>query len=372
MAYQFSASFDYLTTASQLFDTVSGAVAFNSASARFTSTHGQGVSFPQNSFLKKILPSSQPTLIMGAAVKFGSLNNNTTFVFGLFDTNGSLTVPQTCLVVNSAGALQFYRGTPTTNAIGAASASVISAGAWHFIEIQVTINNSTGSVQAWVDGNSVIGPTGSLNTRSQTLNSANMLSIGDIGGGFSIGTNMVMDDLYCFDTTGSVLNSVAGDSRFVVAMPSGPGAYTQFTPAGAAQNWQCVDEIPPNDDTDYVADGTTGDRDSYDYESQSFSGNAIMVVPWARVRKDDAASRSIELSVLNGGNDAFSSSIPVLSTYSYVNGGAFTTNPNGGGAIDQTAFNATEFGAKIVSPGEIPLTFGNAMSESDSVAKTLA
>lgn len=343
MSYQFSASFDYLTVASELFDAVTGVITINSASARFTSPHGQGCSIPQNSHITKNLSSSFATLIVGAAVKFTAIPTAATDLFMVVQDSNTV---QCGLSVTNTGALQFVRSSTTT--IGSASSGgIIVAGVWNFIEMLVTISNTVGVVQAWLNGIQVINSSG-VNNRSSANNSSNQIGLGEYNNN-GTGSPFLFDDLYCFDTGGSVLNSVAGDSRFVVSMASASGSFAQFTPVGAPANWDCVNEIPPDDDTTYVADGTIGDRDSYDFESQTFTGNAIMVVPWVRARKDDAGAHTIELSLRNGGVDAFSSAISVPSSYSYQNGGAFVVNPNGGGAIDQTAFNAMEFGAEIVS-----------------------
>lgn len=366
MAYQFTTGFDYYTTASQLWDTVSGTITISSASARFTGTHSQGASFPQNAHAIKNLSTNFVTLILGCAVKFTALPNAADLFMGVEDA----ATFQTGLTVSATGALQFCRGTAATLIGSASSAGLIVAGVWNYIEMQVTINNTTGTGQCWVNGVSVINSSG-LNNRNSANAFANQVAIGEFNNN-GTAVPILFDDLYCLDTSGSTLNSVLGDRRIITIMPSGVGSFSNFTPVGSTPNWTCVDEIPADDDTTYVADGTTGDRDSYTYESVTLQGNPDAVIPWGRVRKDDAGSRSIELTLRNSGNDAFSSALSVPSSYQYLNGGAFTLNPNGNIAWDQNGINSTEFGIKIVAPGEIPLTFRDTMTESDALAKTLA
>ena len=46
--------------------------------------------------------------------------------------------------------------------------------------------------------------------------------------------------------------------------PNVVGDLTQLSPIGAAANWDCVDETPANEDTDYVISSTIGADDSKD------------------------------------------------------------------------------------------------------------
>ena len=344
MAFQFSTGFDFYTTPTQVWDTLSGgSVTISSASARFGGSHSQGCAFGANAFVTKGLTGTPTTVIVGFAIKATTLPTGGN-IGELVRINDGGTV-QAALGVGSTGTLQFYRSTPTANPIGTSGSTPFAANVWHFLEVQVTVNNTTGDAKCWLDGVQVINSSSNLNTRQSANTQATSFSIGNISGGLIT----VADDVYCFDGTGGSLNAPLGDRRIITRMANGPGSFSQFTPTGAAANWQCVDEIPANDNTDYVADSTVNDRDSYTYESVTFNGNADFVVQWARLSKDDAGAHTVQLSVTDTGNDAFSSSIAVPSSYAYVNGGALTSSPNGGAAWSQTVINRTEFGIKIIS-----------------------
>lgn len=343
MAYQFSTGFDFYTSSLQIFDTRQLTTeTISSANARFTGTHSQGCLVLQNGFLRKNLTAAQ-RMIAGIALKTSALSANGTVPIR-FEDSGTAQVD---LLITQAGGLQFYRGDPTTNPIGsAASSGTWTSSVWHYLEIDVTVHNTTGAVACWLDGVQIINSSG-LNTRASSNNSVNQVTIGEIRNSSASNT---FDDMYVLDGTGSSLNSVLGDTRIITIMPAATGDFSQFTPVGDSPNWKCVDEIPADDDTTYVSDGTVNDRDSYGYESIATNGaNPNFVVPWARVKKDDAGSHTVQLSVRNGGVDAFSSSISVPSSYTYINGSAFTTNPNGGGVWDQTGVNGTQFGLKIIT-----------------------
>ena len=343
MAYQFSTGWDHYTTASDRWTTVSGTVTISSASARFGGSHSQGAAFGANAFVTKGLTGTPTTVIVGFAIKATTLPTGGN-IGELVRISDGGTV-QVALGVGNTGTLQFYRSTPTTNPIGTSGSTPFAANVWHFLEVQVTINASTGDAKCWLDGVQVINSSSNLNTRQSANTQATSFSIGNISGGLITAA----DDVYCFDGTGGSLNAPLGDRRIITIMPNGAGSFSQFTPTGAAANWQCVDEIPSNDNTDYVADATVNDRDSYAYEDVTFNGNADFVVNIAKISKDDAGSHTVQLTVTDSGNDAFSSSIAVPSSYAYVDSGAFTTSPNGAAALSQTVVNRMEFGIKIIS-----------------------
>lgn len=343
MAYQFSTGWDHYTTATDRWTSSSGSITISSAAARFGGSHSQGAAFGANATVTKGLTGNPTTVIVGWAIKLTTLPTGGNIGELIRINDGGTT--QVSLGISSTGLLQFYRSTPTSNPIGSSGSTVLAANVWHFLEVSVTINASTGDAKCWLDGVQVINSSSNLNTRQSANTQATAFVIGNISG--SIITTA--DDLYCFDGTGGSLNTNLGDRRIITIMPNGAGSNTQFTPTGAASNWQCVDEIPANDNTDYVADSVVNDRDSYAYEDVSINGNADFVVPIAKISKDDAGSHTVQLSVTDTGNDAFSSSIAVPSSYAYVDGGAFTTSPNGAAAWSQTVINRTEFGIKIIS-----------------------
>lgn len=347
MAYQHSDGFDAGTDPSNKWDTVHGTVTINTASARFGGLHSQGASIGKTSWLGKNLTGNPATVIMGCAIKMVTLpTGNTDYLFDWADTGSA----QCVLNITSAGVLQFFRG-PMTAAIGSTGTKTFTAGVWHYLEGLVTVHPTAGVAQCWLDGVQIINGSG-LNTRASSNSFSDGLFVGDINNSTGTANNgVVIDDFYCCDNTGSAPNSQLGDRRIITIMPAGAGSFSQFTPTGFANNWQCVSEIPADDDTSYVADITVGDRDSYTFEQISINGGiaADFIVPWARIRRDDPSAHTIELGPRDTGNDAFSSVLSVGSSYGYVNGGAFTSSPNGSAPWTQDVINRTEWGIKIIS-----------------------
>ncbi len=350
MAYQFADGFDNYTNITQIWDIVSGTITMSSGNARFappSGLTGQGISLTQNASLTKNLLSNQATLIIGVAYYTPNLptSGNIANILALSDNS----TVQVTLGYLSSGALQFYRGATsggTGTAIGTSSApGVIQAAVWNFFEVVVTIDPSAGAVALYMNqpatgATALINSTG-LNTRSSSNSYANQVTLKDA----NLTANTRYDDLYCFDNSGGSFNARLGDQRIITMVPAGAGSSTQWTPSAGA-NWQCVDEIPPNDDTDYVSTTGVGNTDFYAMQSASISANPNFVVGRIRHRKDDASPHTLQLGVYRGGSSAFSPDVAVPSSYVFSDY-LFPVDPSTSAAWTSTGINAAQFGEKL-------------------------
>ncbi len=91
-----------------------------------------------------------------------------------------------------------------------------------------------------------------------------------------------------------------GDITIDYIKPDGVGAQSDWTPSAGA-NWECVDEVPPNSDTDYVVSTAVGDRDTYTFEDITGDPKAIQICIYTR--KEDASGASIAEITRQGGVD---------------------------------------------------------------------
>ena len=136
-----------------------------------------------------------------------------------------------------------------------------------------------------------------------------------------LNTSIYADDFRVWDTTGSYQNAPVGiDSRIITKLPSGAGSVTAWTPNGASQNWQCVDENPPDGGTTYVSASTAGNQDSYAMPVASFTIAPVMVLARALMRKDDRATRTAGVGVVSGFSGATEITATIGSSYGFVDG----------------------------------------------------
>jgi hypothetical protein len=322
--YQFADGFDNYNSASLLYELVNGSISFSSAYARFpppAGLPGQGISISTGgAYIRKNLQSNQATLIIKIAFKPANYG-------------GSSGAGNPFLAVLDAGTAQCYFQLLPSGAVTVYSSAmvaetgpgVIALGQYYGIEIEITIGSSTGAVQIWVNGFQVLTATG-LNTQRSSNAYANQVAIGDIADNNLSG---YFDDFRVWDSTGSSQNAPLGtDSRVVTKLPSGAGSTTQWTPNGAAANWQCVDDNPPDGDTTYVSSSTIDNVDTYAMPTAGFTAAPVTVVSRIYARKDDGATRAEEIGVQSSGS-ALSGGNPTLgSTYAFYDGNCSVEDPH--------------------------------------------
>jgi len=165
----------------------------------------------------RTLPSNYSRLICGVAMQSG-LAGNSGVIFGDAGTN------QCAVGINSSGKVVLWQGGLGGTQIAISSSSV-TAGSWHYIECDLTFASS-GSYTVWLDGVQVFTGTGNLKSSSNSY--ANTVAL---NGASTAGCTF--DDMYLFDSTGSVNNAQRGDSRVETLFPTAD-ASVAFSPSQGA------------------------------------------------------------------------------------------------------------------------------------------
>ena len=343
-AYQFGDGFDDYSTPSTLYESVTGTPVISSSYARFTppaGLPGQGIYFPGGAWIRKNMQSAQATVIVKCAFYFlsvGGINaSGTTFLIA-WNTNTG----QWSLAIYPDGSIAIWQGGSSTSVLVRTGPGLITSAAWYNIEAQI-LCSSSGTAVVYVNGFEVINATG-INTQNTTPATVNQVSIGDllneIGG-------VRADDFRVWDNTGSTQNAALGtDSRIVTKLPSGAGASTQLTPNGAAANWQCVDDNPPDGDTTYVSGASSGLVDAYGMPSAGLTAAPAMTVARVYARKDDGSTRTFELGVESSGSYGYGGTETAGSSYAYfdtcIANDPHTSSPPTAAAADAFQFAMEE------------------------------
>lgn len=173
-----------------------------------------------------------------------------------------------------------FGATPTTPNLG------ISAGVWYYIELDYLVNDTTGAYELRVNEVSVASGTGDSRNggASGTLDTLMVAQPN--------ATAFDWDDYY--EASGST--SFQGDVRVITSMPNADGASSAWT-ASAGADWQCVDEVPYNGDTDYISTAAATTDSTFGFPSTGVTGTVVGVQTMAVARKDDAAARNLALLV---------------------------------------------------------------------------
>lgn len=225
----------------------------------------------------------------------------------------------------------------------ATSAAGLTLDVFNYIEFKAVISDAAGSYEVRVNGVNVLSAS-SVDTKNTANATADNVRFSVAG---TNGTN-IADDIYICDGTGAANNNFLGDVRVDAKLPDGAGTHTDFTPS-AGSNFQCVDENPATDDTDYVQSTTVNHVDTYTFGDITHIPVAIFGVQVIMTaRKDDAGVRSIAGKALSGGTMGTGATQALATTYTQYRE-IFENDPNTAAAWTKTALNAAEFGIEVAA-----------------------
>ncbi len=337
MALRFLDSFDHYTTNLQKWTATGGSATITSTAKR-TGANGlivTGTSTSAYGSVTKTL-SAQDTWFVGVAFQRPTAGFDRACDFIQTLDAGSM---QGSLRVNADGTLSVTRN----GTVLATSASSLLANIWYFIEFKHVIADSGGVLEGRVNGDVWVTYTGDTKqTANATANQIMLRGPHQNGAG-----SYYFDDLYILDGTGSVPNNTYwGDTQIEAILPSGAGNYTELT-ASAGNNYACVDETAPNDDTDYVYSSTVDQRDTYAFGNLSVSSatiNGIQVL--IRARETVAGGGKVARLYRSGSTDDQGSDKAIGTSYDYLQE-IMETDPIAAAAWTASAINGAEFGVRI-------------------------
>ena len=288
------------------------------------------------SSIRVINPGSQ-TVIIGCAVYMAGSDKQ----FVTLYADAAQLFPQCTMEIGTDGKLLIRNGSNTGSTLDTSTTAPVVTGSWNFIEWKVTVGNA-GNWDAKVNGVSVLS--GSGDTQAATTSTIACISIrpGNLNG---------VDDLYLLDTTGSYLNDFIGDCRVECLSPqAGNGANVGLTPSTGTDHGALVDELPPNDDTDYNYGSTAGIKDTYAFTNVLASSTIVKAVQvTARARKTDTPTKTVALVARVGTTDTDGTTKAVASaTYGQYQQ-IWEKRPTDNADWTVADLNGAEFGLKVVS-----------------------
>lgn len=245
------------------------------------------------------------------------------------------------LWVNASGNL-FYRRGYSTATLGTGTGSITTA-TWHYIELKVKFDNSTGTVDLKLDGITELALTSQdTNDLASALCDAVYFYKNDDLSGFS----NLWDDIVIGDSSGTDSTDWLGDCSIELLTPDGAGNYTQFTPLSGS-NYQNVDEAPAtDDDTTYNSSSTAGHKDTFTCSNLTATAGSVYAVQVGYVAKREAGGgRLIRSMIRTSATDANGTGRYVPSYYGHRHD--LFENDAGGSDWTISSVNAMEIGYNL-------------------------
>ncbi len=312
-----------------------------------------GVAGSNGNYFQQTYAVDKTTYITGFAFRVDSFDPANSMALTSF-----LDVTTTTQVVVSLTALGFleFRQSSITGTLLARSTipAIVQTGVYYFIEMKILFDGAAGTIKCNITGGgtttTVVNVSG-VNTAPSGTNSMRAQRLGALQSS-QILTNQFswhFDDFYACDSLGALNNDILGDCRAVCLFPNAPGSSTQFSPIGAATNWQCVNELSENGDTTYVFGSTVGNKDLYNHTPTPATTNQVLGAQLCGVmRKDDTGTRTGANTMLSGATALDGGSNSLTLNYAGYRD-IVETDPATGIAFTKAGIDAMQIGAKIIS-----------------------
>lgn len=334
MTLLFMDGFDHYDTAGQLLDKWdSGAIGgVGTLYGRFGS---EGVYFSSLSTnLNKLFPGTYTTLYMGVAYYYAESNPSYNSGYPLIRFYDDSSVIQVQIHPTSSYAFAAYRGDNTL--LGTSSNNVFNSNRWHYLEVKVTISDTTGEVVMRVDGSTI------LNLTSQDTKNGSAY-IGSIRLHPTYADwDTYYDDFYVDDA------QFHGDCRVRTFVPDSDGNSSDFTRSTGSNDYECVDEQGSNEDTDYIYSDTLNHKSIFGITTGSL-GTVEGVQVNNHVRLDQAGTRKIKAICRSNSVDYQGSESDAIPANYIYESEIWETDPDDSGAWTQTKLEAAEFGLEITT-----------------------
>lgn len=200
------------------------------------------------------------------------------------------------LRVTATGVWKLYRD----NTLLATGTNGMAIGQPYWISIKAVIASVGGSFKLHMSGPGVNNL--EIDYSGDTANTANdyatRVVISRASGNAS--GQQTIDNFHLFDgSDGAPYNDLLTERRIYFGLADGDGSDIAWT-ASAGSRYQCVDENPPNGDTDYISTAGVGNRNSVTIpDFSAISPDAVKMS--CQVRRDDAGPSNIALFVKDSG-----------------------------------------------------------------------
>ena len=280
---------------------------------------------------------TDPDMVLGFAFSTQDFTPGTGRIIELFDDTNSKMVK---VSINGAGAIVLENSVTATTVQTADS--FVPLNTFMYLEVVHNRDNTTGSVELFKDGVSILSISGEDTDRGNPMAAWKFVD------GVAVGVKF--DDMYLLDGTGATNNSRLGDVRVDVEFMSSDGATTDFIPFSAGANYLQLDEIIVDDDTTFVESGSISDEDYHQVTAPTLGTQIYGVQQCTSHRKTDAGIVTMNLKTVTSGGSGKKTHTQTTSQDSYkMTLAIHDTDPDDSATWTDSKIGNTEWGFSIVN-----------------------
>lgn len=287
----------------------------------------------------------QSSVGFGFGYFFDSAPGGEIVLASLSRSDGDQTVPNITVSQLASGAIRVRRGNTAGTELGSSAPAVLSAATWNHIEVYATASNSAGAIEIRVNEVIVLTLSSVDTVGSGTeyfaslLVSLNRLSAGNI---------RYIDDLYVWNSAGTLNNDFVGDRRVLTLMPNVNSATQEMTVTGAANAYTAIRSA--DGDTSYLtASDSVPVTSEFGFEDAGDNVGAINAVQTVVLaRKTEAGAATMQVSMISGADVDAGDVHSIADSYSYYED-VFETNPDTGAPWNASTISAATFRLRRLS-----------------------
>lgn len=283
-----------------------------------------------------VLPAARSVVGQGMAVYLNVLPSVSDRVV-LYQGKDGDNNPHLTVTMMTTGGLRIRRG-GTAGTLLHETGPVLTAEAWHHVEIRTVYDDTNGAVEVRVNGVTVADI-----SNVDTVDTADTLCHQLVAGELApTSATVYFDDFFVWDDQGSQNNDFLGDHRVRLLMPNQDTQTANFTVVGASPpvGFQAINEVPPDDDTSYIAADDPGDISEFGFEdlpSTISTVAALMVV--GRMRKTDAGTCNLQMGLISSAAETLGADRPITEQWTYWSD-VLELDPNTGASWTRNSTNA--------------------------------
>lgn len=234
---------------------------------------------------------------------------------------------------NLDGSLSVVRNNTTlatATVIAMTAPGVISSSAWHHVELKVTIDEVAGAFELRINGET------ELAMSNINLGNTHISRVALTNGNNS----EAFDDLIVWNDQGDAPNNFVGPARVITTFPDADTAVADFTINGAANGYQCINQIIEDGDTTYIEGVNPNDASEFELGTlpPETEGIVGVFIP-ALAKLSDAGTGDLKVSIMSGASEAVGFNGPLTQAYTYRDS-SFSVDPDTGSAWNKSALEA--------------------------------
>lgn len=196
--------------------------------------------------------------------------------------------------VNSSGNITLYNNEGATPSLLGTGTTALALSTWYMIEGHFHTGNgaATDTYEVKINGTVELTGTAQIGLAGATWNQVYF--------GKTLNKNGQTVDFY-YDDIAIDDAAYPGAGQVNILKPRAAGASAQWT-TGTSSLFSAVNEVPPNGDTTYIADATSGDASSFAMDSSATGGviGTITVVKTVAIGRDVSSTPSVKVRLRNG------------------------------------------------------------------------